>query len=78
MIEIKRFPFSDKKLLQQSNMIRTKVFIEEQKVERELEYEFEAKLDTGGFFPSIRVKEKGSFSLSGKDKSPEAESQPET
>jgi len=47
MIEIIRFTFSDKKLLQQSNLIRTKVFIEEQKVERELEYEFE---EEGNFF----------------------------
>ena len=31
-----------------------------------LEYEFEAKLDTGGLFPSIRIKEKGSFSINGK------------
>ena len=47
MIEIKRFTFSDKVLLQQSNAIRTKVFIEEQKVEPELEYEFE---EEGIFF----------------------------
>ncbi len=47
MIEIKRFTFSDKKLLKQSNLIRTKVFIEEQNVERELEYEFE---EEGNFF----------------------------
>lgn len=47
MIEIKRFTFSDKELLQRSNSIRTKVFIEEQKVERELEYEFE---EEGNFF----------------------------
>ena len=47
MIEIIRFTFSDKALLQQSNMIRTKVFIEEQNVERELEYEFE---EEGNFF----------------------------
>lgn len=47
MIEIKRFTFSDKELLQHSNIIRTKVFIEEQKVERELEYEFE---EEGNFY----------------------------
>lgn len=29
----------------------------------ELQYKFEARLDTGGFFPSIRVSETGSFSL---------------
>jgi len=32
-----------------------------------LEYEFEAKLDTGGFGRSIRVKEKGSFRMDGKN-----------
>ena len=32
-----------------------------------LEYEFEAKLDTGGFGPSIRVKEKGEFRMDGKN-----------
>ena len=32
-----------------------------------LEYEFEAKLDTGGFGRSIRVKEKGSFQMDGKN-----------
>jgi predicted GNAT family N-acyltransferase len=47
MIEIKKFTFSDKKLLQQSNSIRTKVFIEEQNVDRELEYEFE---EEGNFY----------------------------
>ena len=31
-----------------------------------LEYEFEAKLDTGGFGRSIRVKEKGEFRMDGK------------
>jgi len=31
--------------------------------DEELQYEFEARLDTGGFFPSIRVSEAGSFSL---------------
>ena len=29
-----------------------------------LNYEFKAKLDTGGLFPSIRVSERGSFNLS--------------
>ena len=33
----------------------------------DLQYEFEAKLDTGGFGRSIRVKEKGSFRMNGKD-----------
>lgn len=32
----------------------------------DLEYEFEAKLDTGGFGRSIRVKENGSFRMNGK------------
>jgi hypothetical protein len=32
-----------------------------------LEYEFEAKLDTGGFGRSIRVKEKGEFRMDGKN-----------
>ena len=32
---------------------------------QDLEYEFEAKLDTGGFGPAIRGKEKGSFRLDG-------------
>jgi hypothetical protein len=36
---------------------------------KDLEYEFEAKLDTGGFGSSIRVKEKGSFRLDGKNRS---------
>ena len=31
--------------------------------DRPLEYEFEAKLDVGGFFPSLRVSETGSFNL---------------
>lgn len=47
MINIKRFGFYDKDLLKISNQIRTKVFIEEQKVDRELEYEFE---EEGNFF----------------------------
>ena len=28
-----------------------------------LDYEFEAKLDTGGLYPSIRVRERGAFNL---------------
>lgn len=47
MINIKRFGFYDKDLLKISNQIRTKVFIEEQNIERELEYEFE---EEGNFF----------------------------
>lgn len=47
MIEIKRFSFSDNELLLLSNEIRTKVFIEEQHVEIDLEYEFE---EEGNFF----------------------------
>jgi len=31
--------------------------------EKQLEYEFEAKLDVGGFLPSLRVSETGSFNL---------------
>lgn len=34
----------------------------------DLEFEFEAKLDTGGFGRSIRVKEKGSFRMDGKNR----------
>lgn len=41
MIEIKRFTYSDKDLLHLSNYIRTKVFIVEQNVYPQLEYEFE-------------------------------------
>jgi LEA14-like dessication related protein len=33
--------------------------------EEELEYEFEAKLDKGGFGRSLRIKEKGSFRMNG-------------
>jgi len=47
MIEIKRFGFSDKKLLSISNNIRTTVFVIEQKVDRILEYEFE---EEGNFY----------------------------
>ena len=35
---------------------------------KDLEYEFEAKLDTGGFGRSIRVKETGSFRMDGKNR----------
>lgn len=38
-----------------------------------LEFEFEAKLDTGGFGPSIRIKEKGAFRLDGKNGIPETD-----
>ena len=34
--------------------------------DKDLNYEFEAKLDTGGFGRSIRIKEKGSFRMDGK------------
>jgi len=33
----------------------------------DLQYQFEAKLDTGGYGRSIRVKEKGSFRMNGKN-----------
>ncbi len=33
----------------------------------DLQYEFEAKLDTGGFGRSIRIKEEGSFRMNGKN-----------
>ena len=39
---------------------------------QELEFEFEAKLDTGGFGRSIRVKEKGSFRFDGKNSVPDS------
>lgn len=41
MIKFERFRFSNKKLLHFSNNIRTKVFVEEQNVDPEIEYEFE-------------------------------------
>ena len=41
---------------------------------QELEFEFEAKLDTGGLGRSIRVKEKGSFRFDGKSSVPDADS----
>jgi hypothetical protein len=37
-----------------------------------LEFEFEAKLDTGGFGRSIRIKEKGAFRLDGKNSIPDS------
>lgn len=36
--------------------------------DKDLGYEFEAKLDTGGFGRSIRVKEAGSFRMDGKNR----------
>ena len=47
MITIKRFRFSDMELLNISNKIRTTVFIVEQKVDRDLEYEYE---EEGNFY----------------------------
>ena len=47
MIKIKRFGFSDKELLKISNKIRTAVFIVEQNVDPQLEYEFE---EQGNFY----------------------------
>ena len=47
----------------------------------DLNFEFEAKLDTGGFGRSIRIKEKGSFRMDGKNRTNEVVSpslQPET
>lgn len=41
MTEIRKFRFQDKALMKLSNEIRTKVFIEEQDVTPEIEYEFE-------------------------------------
>ena len=38
-----------------------------------LEFEFEAKLDTGGFGRSIRVRENGSFRMDGKNSIPQQE-----
>jgi predicted GNAT family N-acyltransferase len=40
-ITIKKFRFADRDLINQSNAIRSEVFIEEQRVEPELEYEYE-------------------------------------
>lgn len=36
-----------------------------------LEYEFKAKLDLGGFYPSIRITEVGDLDLSGQNKVPQ-------
>ena len=47
MIKIKRFIFSDEDMLNLSNYIRTKVFVEEQLVDPGLEYEFE---EQGNFY----------------------------
>lgn len=47
-----------------------------QKPQEELEFEFEAKLDTGGFGPSLRVKEKGSFRFDGKSDIPPPKNTP--
>ena len=41
MIRIEKFRFEDKEKIKISNEIRTKVFIEEQHVDPEIEYEFE-------------------------------------
>ena len=41
MIRIEKFRFEDKEKIKLSNEIRTKVFIEEQHVDPEIEYEFE-------------------------------------
>jgi predicted GNAT family N-acyltransferase len=41
MIRIEKFRFEDKEKIKFSNKIRTKVFIEEQHVDPEIEYEFE-------------------------------------
>lgn len=54
MIEVKRFEYSDKELLKISNNIRTKVFVEEQLVPPELEYEYEEE----GHFYLLYFKEK--------------------
>jgi predicted GNAT family N-acyltransferase len=43
MVRIEKFKFEDKERIRQSNVIRTKVFIEEQHVDPEIEYEFEAE-----------------------------------
>jgi predicted GNAT family N-acyltransferase len=41
MLEIKRFGFQDKKLFEICSSIRTRVFVEEQKVDPSLEYDHE-------------------------------------
>ena len=47
MEKVVRFEFSDKSLMKLSNTIRTKVFIDEQKVTPEIEYEYE---DQGHYY----------------------------
>ena len=47
MEKVVRFEYPDKKLMKLSNAIRTKVFIEEQKVTPEIEYEYE---DEGHYY----------------------------
>ncbi|MEZ5195863.1 MAG: GNAT family N-acetyltransferase [Bacteroidales bacterium] len=47
MVSIKKFRFQDNELLRLSNKIRTLVFVEEQNVDPELEYEFE---EEGNFY----------------------------
>jgi hypothetical protein len=39
--------------------------------EQALEYEFKAKLDMGGLYPSIRISETGDLNLGGQTKTPE-------
>ena len=41
----------------------------------DLEYEFKAKLDLGGLYPSIRVTEKGDIQLNGEQRRPESQLQ---
>ena len=41
----------------------------------DLEYEFKAKLDLGGLYPSIRVTEKGNIQLNGQQRRPESQLQ---
>jgi len=43
--------------------------------EESLEYEFKAKLDLGGLYPSIRIKESGEFDLKGTSRPREHEGQ---
>lgn len=47
MVRIEKFRFEDKVKIKFSNEIRTKVFIEEQHVDPEIEYEFE---DEGNYY----------------------------
>lgn len=48
-----------------ANLLRGIQFIAgmTQNRDKQLEYEFEAKLDVGGFFPSLRISETGTFNL---------------